>query len=130
MKGSLTVEASYIFPFCFVMIGIVCYLGIFLYNQAVLKMTGYECILQVMEERDTEDTAFQENLLHQAEQSAKKRALAVKDLKAAVKVTASKISLTYNGMQTMLKIPLEATVVYERTFPELTLRLTRLKTGE
>ena len=37
MKGSLTVEAAFVFPFCFLVIGIVCLLGVFLYNQAVLK---------------------------------------------------------------------------------------------
>lgn len=60
MKGSMTVEASLIFPFCFVVIGIVCILGIYQYNQAVLKMTGYESILQTMEERKEEEGQFKE----------------------------------------------------------------------
>lgn len=130
MKGSLTVEASYIFPFCFVIVGIVCYLGIFGYNQAVLKMTGYECILQALEERNASEEVLKEHLLEKAGQSAGNRTLAVRDLEVSVKTTASKISVSYHCIQTMLNIPLEVTVVYERTFPELTLRLTQKKTGE
>ena len=46
MKGSLTVEASFVIPLCFLFLGVIFYLGIYQYNQAVLQMTGYECILQ------------------------------------------------------------------------------------
>lgn len=130
MKGSMTVEASYIFPFCFLVIGIVCYLGIFQYNQAVLKMTGYECILQTMEEREESEELFKENLLRRAEQSAKDRTLGVKELNVSVKMTASKISVSYSCMQKMLEVPLGVTAVYERTNPELTLRLAAGITGE
>ena len=34
MKGNVTIEAAYLFPFCFLVLGLICYLGIFLYNQA------------------------------------------------------------------------------------------------
>ena len=51
MKGSLTVEAACIMPFCFLVITIVCVLGIYEYNQAVLQMTGYECILETVAEQ-------------------------------------------------------------------------------
>lgn len=130
MKGSLTVEAAYIFPLCFVMIGIVCCLGIFRYNQAVLKMTGYECILQAMEEGNTSEEALEKHLLEKAGELAGQRALAIRKLEVSVKITVSKVSISYHCIQSMLNIPLEATAVYERTFPELTLRLTRKKTGE
>ena len=52
MKGSVTIEAAWIFPFCFFVIAIVCCLGIYEYNQTVLKISGYECIVRTMEERD------------------------------------------------------------------------------
>lgn len=130
MKGSLTVEAAYIFPFCFLIIGIVCYLGIFEYNRAVLKMTGYECILQTMEERDGAEEAFQENLLRRARQAAKERTFGMTDLEVSAKITTSKISVSLQGIQTMIQTPLEVTVVYERTFPELTLRLMAGNIGE
>ena len=55
MKGSLTVEAAFVFPFCFLIIGIIYALGIFLYNQSVLKLTGYECSVQTMEDRDQKE---------------------------------------------------------------------------
>lgn len=130
MKGSLTVEAAYIFPFCFMVIGIICLLGIFTYNQAVLKMTGYECILQTMEERDMEEEIIRENILRRAKQAAHERTFGIKDLKASVRVTSSKISLSLECVQTMLKVPIKVTVIYERMYPELTLRLTRGIIGE
>lgn len=124
MKGSMTIEASYIFPFCFIVIGIVCFLGIFQYNQAILKMTGYECILQRIDEGEGNEEVLEENLLRSAKQAAEDRTFGLKDLKTSAKITASKISLTYHAVQSMLDIPLEVTVVYERIYPELTLRLT------
>lgn len=121
MKGTLTVEASYLFPFCFWIIGVVCFLGIFIYNQAVLKMTGYECILQSFDE--AEMTVLEETLLENAQKCAEERVLAVKNLEVTVKSGISKISVSYHGTQTMLNIPLEVTVVCEKIFPERTLRL-------
>ena len=123
MKGSMTVEASYILPFCFLIIAIVCYLGIFQYNQAVLKATGYECILQVMDEEDLEEEILQQIIVKKAEQTAKARVLGVKELNAAVKMTASKISVTFQGRQSLFDLTLNVTAVYERTYPEMALRL-------
>lgn len=123
MRGSMTVEASYVFPFCFFVIGIVCYLGVFTYNQTVLKMTGYECIFQAWNEGETAD--LEENLREIAKKTAQKRVLAVQELKVTVKNTSSKIAVSYQGTQTMLNIPLEVTVIYEKTFPERSLRMLR-----
>lgn len=130
MKGSLTVEAAFIFPFCFLVIGTVCLLGIFLYNHAVLKVTGYECILQTMEEREQGEEVLLENLLGRAEESAKARTLAVEELNATVRITASKVSLNYHCLQTVLNVPIEVSVVCERIYPEITLRLSRQTLGE
>lgn len=80
MKGSMTVEASYVFPFCFLIILIVCHLGIFEYNRAVLKMTGYECILQTMELREESEKVMEENLLKRAGETAAGRVLGVRNL--------------------------------------------------
>ena len=66
MKGNLTIEAAYLFPFCFFILSLICYLGIFLYNQAVLELTGYECVLQTMEEREIRDELFREKLYERA----------------------------------------------------------------
>lgn len=130
MKGSVTVEAAYIFPFCFIIIAIVCCLGIFQYNLAVLKMTGYECILCTVGELEEGSEFSEDNLAQSAETSARNRILAIRDLETSVKVTASKISVKYSGTQFLLNIPFEVMAVYERTFPELTLRLTHGITGE
>lgn len=123
MKGSMTIEASYIFPFCFLIIAIVCYLGIFQYNQAVLKATGYECILQVIDEEDLDEEVLQQTIVKKAEQMAKTRVLGVKELNAVVKITASKILVTFHGSQRVFDLNLNITAVYERTYPEMTLRL-------
>lgn len=130
MKGSMTLEASYVFPFCFLVIAIVCSLGIFKYNQAVFKISGYESILQTMEAREESEENWKDHLLKKAEQIAQARVLGVKDLKTSVKMTTSKISVSYSGTQRLLMLPIEVTVVYERTYPELTLRLLSGKTGE
>ncbi len=130
MKGSLTVEAAYVFPLCFLVIGIICLLGMFVYNQAVLKMTGYECILRTMEEQESGEEIILENLLRRAEQTAKERTLGVGNINAIVRISTSKISLNYECVQSLLNLPIEVSVVYERTYPELTLRLSRGVTGE
>ena len=130
MRVSMTVEAALIFPFCFIVLMIVCYLGIFQYNQAVLKLTGYECILRTMEEREQETSFLIENILHRAKEYGEARTLGVKNLNVSVKLTATKISLTYSCVQSVLESPIEVTVNYERVYPELTLRLSRDFMGE
>ena len=49
--------------------------------------------------------------------------MSVKELNVDVKITTSKIALTFYGKQTMFNLPLEVISVYERTYPERTLRL-------
>lgn len=130
MKGSMTIEGAYIFPFCFIIIAIVCCLGIFRYNLAVLKMTGYECILSTAGELEEDSGFLEDELLKNTGVCAGRRVLAVEDLKTTVKVTGSKISVTYSGTQSLLNVPFQVSAVYERTFPEQTLRLTKKLTGE
>lgn len=125
MKGSLTVEASLVFPFCLMVIGIVCLLGVFLYDQVVLKITGYECILQTMEQEAISEEAFLGTLKKQAEITARNRTLMLADLQADVKISTSKITLSYQGKQKLWELPINTTIVYQKVFPELTLRLTR-----
>jgi hypothetical protein len=120
MKGSLTVEAACIYPFCFWIIAIVCVLGIYGYNMSVLKMTGYECILEMVNE---DKSLTEETLSVQAVEMGAGRVLAVKELQAGIKLTGSKVLLTYRGCQGLLNVPLEVTVVYERIVPEKVLRL-------
>lgn len=130
MKGHLTVEASYIFPFSFLVIGIVCLLGVFCFNQAVLQMTGYECILKTMDDSELKEDDFREILIQRAETAAKERVIGISELKATTKVTASKISLTYEGIMSALNIKVKTNVIYEKVYPELSLRLMRGFTGE
>ena len=123
MKGSLTVEAAFIFAFFFFAIGLICYLGVFLYNQSVLEMTGYECILQTMEERELGEEMFSQHLLQRAKQAANDRTLGLEELQTDLKITSSKIVLSYEGVQVMLGVPVDVDVIYEKTSPELTLKL-------
>lgn len=123
VKGSMTIEAAYLVPFTVFVLMIVCYLAVFEYDKAVLKETGYECILRSMEQRQMDDGQLQEVLLERLEQTAKERVLDVNDLEVSVQFTVSGISVSFSGTQTMLKVPVEVTVVYDRIFPEQTLRL-------
>ena len=83
-----------------------------------------------MEQRSDAQQLWQENLKKLAEETAKERILGVEKLSADVKVTASKISVTYSGKQRILQLPLEVCVIYERVYPELTLRLLSGNGGE
>lgn len=130
MKGNMTVEAACIFPFCFLVLSIVCCLGLFCYNQAVLKLTGYEAILLTAKEQGIEGETLEEKVFKTSETLAGKRGLSVKELKTSVKVTSSKIVVTYSGTQSLLSIPFKVTAVYERTFPESPLRIARGIRGE
>ena len=125
MKGSLTVEASYVFPFCFFVIFIICQLGCYQYNRSVLKMTGYESIVKTMEERNQEEGQLEERLQQRAEEFGAARTIGVNDLKVSIKMTSTKIALTYECVQRALESPIEVTVVYERIYPELTLRMAK-----
>ncbi len=130
MKGSVTVEAAYVFPFCFFLLVMVCFIGIYQYDRAVLKMTAYECILLSMEERKATDSELKETILRRAEQAGEERAIGAGQLKTELKMTASGISLSYVGKQSILNLPIEVTVWYERIHPEITLRLTEGLTGD
>ena len=130
MKGNVTIEAAYLFPFCFLVLGLICYLGIFLYNQAVLELTGYECILRTIEERELRDELFEEHLYERAKETARERTFGVKKLQITLKVTASKIAINYKGIQSFISVPMNVDVVYERTNPEQALRLIKGIGGE
>lgn len=130
MRGSLTIESAFVFPFCFMVVLIVCQLGIFQYDRAVLKMTAYECILKAVEDEKLTESELIEQLQSRALNNGEERVLGVKDLNAAVKVTASKIVLTFQGVHTMLETPMEVSAAYERFYPELILRISEGVEGE
>ena len=79
MKGNLTIEAAYLFPFYFFILGLISYLGIFLYNQAVLELTGYEYVLRTIEERELRGEMFKEHLYQRAKQAAQERTFGVQE---------------------------------------------------
>lgn len=123
MKGSVTVEAAYIYSFCFLIIAAVCVLGIYAYNCNVLKMTGYECMIKTREERGEGNSLMYENLLKRAQENAAARTFGVIDLRTTVTMTASRISVTYEGIQSLLHLPVKITTTYECTSPEKILRV-------
>lgn len=125
MRGSMAVEASYVFSLCFLIIGAVCILGIYAYNCSVLKMTGYECILKTREERELGQSAMYENLLLRAKEHGNERTFGVLNLDTSLKMSSTTISLTYEGVQSILHLPLKITSTFECTDPEKTLRIAR-----
>lgn len=123
MKGSLTVEAAFVFPFCFAVIGVICYLGVFGYNQAVLKLTAYECILQSLENRELDDKSFERELTELLQRKAEGRMLTLENIQTSVKVTGFYITAEFRAVQKMIfSQPVQAEVTYRKTYPEKVLR--------
>lgn len=125
MKGSLTVEAAFVFPFCIIVILIICQLGIYQYNQEVLKVSGYECVIKTVEEENLTNEQLRISLQKRAMELASERLLNIEKLTAEVKITDRKILVTFQGIQGMLNAPVKVEIFYERVYPELTLRMTR-----
>ena len=125
MKGSVTIEAAWIYPFCFFIIAIVGCLGIYKYNQTVLKISGYECIVRTMEERNLEETQFEEKLKVRILETATERTLGMDELQTSIIMTANKIVVNTKGTQRLLHLPLEVEMTYERVHPESVLQLLR-----
>lgn len=123
MKGNVTVEAAFVFPFCFAVIGAICYLGVFSYNLAVLKLTAYECISQSMEKRELDDQSFERELVRNLEKKAGERVLTLENIQVSVKITKFYITAELRAVQKMIfSQPVQADVTYKRTYPEQVLR--------
>lgn len=123
MKGNVTVEAAFIFPFCFALIGTICYLGIYCYHLAMLKLTAYECISQSLEQRNLNDQNLERELAKLLEKKAAERALTLEDIEVSVKVTKFYITAEFFAVQKIIfSQPVQAGVTYKRTYPEKTLR--------
>jgi hypothetical protein len=125
MKGSMTVEAALVFPFCFFVLAIIGCLGVYKYNQSVLKLSGYECVVRTMEERNLEEQIFKENFSRRMLDAAQNRTLGMKDFEISIKISATKLLVKIKGVQKLLNLPVEAEVVYQRVHPERALQLLR-----
>ena len=125
MKGSMTVEAALVFPFCFFVLAIIGCLGVYKYNQSVLKLSGYECVVRTMEERNLEEQIFKENFSRRMLDAAQNRTLGMKDFEISIKISATKLLVKIKGVQKLLNLPVEAEVVYQRVHPERALHLLR-----
>lgn len=114
MKGNVTVEAALVMSFCFAVIGAVCYLGIFCYNRAVMKLTALEYIGQAAQERE---------LSRLLEEKLEERSWAAAGLKADVQITAGSVRAEVTGMQRLIfSQPLKVSVTYKKTHPEKVIR--------
>ena len=91
MKGTMTVEAALVFPFCFFVLAIIGCLGVYKYNQSVLKLSGYECVVRTMEERNLEEQIFKENFSRRMLDAAQNRTLGMKDFEISIKISATKL---------------------------------------
>ena len=125
MKGTMTVEAALVFPFCFFVLAIIGCLGVYKYNQSVLKLSGYECVVRTMEERNLEEQIFKENFSRRMLDAAQNRTLGMKDFEISIKISATKLLVKIKGVQKLLNLPVEAEVVYQRVHPERALQLLR-----
>ena len=125
MKGSMTVEAALVFPFCFFVLAIIGCLSVYKYNQSVLKLSGYECVVRTMEERNLEEQIFKENFSRRMLDAAQNRTLGMKDFEISIKISATKLLVKIKGVQKLLNLPVEAEVVYQRVHPERALQLLR-----
>lgn len=129
MKGSMTIEAAYLFPMIFLILGIVCFLGIYQYDRAVFEMTACECILKSTEQELPEST-LKELMYERAQSAAQERALGVKQLHTEVYVTSSSVTVTYQCIMNIFEIPLKVTVSHEQVDPEQMLWTAGRLTGE
>lgn len=125
MRGNLTVEAALIVPFSLIAIGVVCWLGIYQYNLAVLHLTGYESVIHMTEFENLEKKDFEEELLRYFKRKAEERTLAVVNLRVFVKMTERKIKVDFEGtQQVILSGFLKTGVSYTRMHPEKIVRIT------
>ena len=83
-----------------------------------------------MEDRDQKEEILLETLLQRAEETGKSRTLGIENLNAIVRITATKITLKYQCVQRILNLPMEVSVVCDRVYPEMSLRLMREIVGE
>lgn len=124
MKGNMTVEASLVFPFCLWSIGVVCCLGIFCYNLAVLKLTAYECVSHSMDLRDLEEERFERELAALLEEKAGERVLALNEIRASVSVTEYSIHADIRAVWRLLfSRSVYVGVNVKKTHPEAVLRV-------
>ncbi len=124
MKGSMTIEAAYVIPLSFAVIGVICILGLFQYNRVVLTLTGQECILQIMDERDLEEQGMKVKLLELASCQAEKRTFGLTEVTEEVQMAGGQIVLIYRAKQSVfIDLPLEVKIFYRRVFPEELLRI-------
>ena len=127
MFGSILIGliAALVFPFCFFVLAIIGCLGVYKYNQSVLKLSGYECVVRTMEERNLEEQIFKENFSRRMLDAAQNRTLGMKDFEISIKISATKLLVKIKGVQKLLNLPVEAEVVYQRVHPERALQLLR-----
>lgn len=124
MRGSITVEASLIMPFCLAVIGVFSWLGVFQYNRAVMKLTACEYIVRFAEQRMQERDEFVRELTGKLEQAAEERTLALREIRASVKVTGSTVVAELNAEQRIIwSGTLNAKASYKITHPETALRI-------
>lgn len=123
MKGNVTVEAACVIPFCFAVIGAVCYLGIFCYNRSVLKITAYECISQSLEKRDQDEKSFERELTRLLEEKTAERTLALENVEVSVNITSRYVTADVQAVQQMIfSQSVQTGVTCKKIYPETVLR--------
>lgn len=119
LHGYLSVEASLVFPFGMAVIGAVCWMGVFRYNLAVLRLTGQEAIGHMTEFRELDEAQFERELVRYVQEKTEARTLACTELHTEIKRTRRKIILELGGVQRLVFAhPLYAEVSYTYIDPE------------
>lgn len=119
MKGSLTVEAALVIPFSFMILGVICLLGVFQYNQAVVFITGRSYMYEVLDYREHGNAFMEQYLEEQVKAALAERTIGLKEIQVEAKVSTGKIYLHCGGQQKILfSLSVEKELEKIRLYPE------------
>ncbi len=96
LKGSFTVEATFLFPMILTVIVLLIYLSFFLHDRCVMNQAAYQAALRGSRIR-TGDNAVIGTTESAAEEMIQSALLATEDVSHQVSVTGSEITVSYEG---------------------------------
>ncbi|SKB97594.1 TadE-like protein [Lachnospiraceae bacterium] len=117
-KGSLTVEASLLFPFILMVIVISIYAMFFLHDRAVLDAAAYEAALRGCE-ITSEKADVMAKVRKTGEETIEGRLLSTRNVNMDVSITGQDIRVRYTGE---FKVPGGVNLVPEAGFSALTIK--------
>ena len=100
LKGSYTVEASFLMPMILTVIVLIIYLAFFLHDRALLQSAAYTSCLRGSQMTEGEDVYAQ--VEKSSRELIRNRLLATGSVETDIEIGSDRISVSYRGM---LKIP-------------------------